>query len=62
MRFSREILIVKEFCLYCIKEDLCPNTEDFMKYLVARITVLLSSTLLFSEQLPKKISKGVSEL
>ncbi len=33
-----------------------------MKYLVVLITVLLSSTLLFSEQLPKKISKRKLEL
>jgi hypothetical protein len=36
--------------------------EDFVKYLVVLIIVLLSSTLLFSEQLPKKISKRASEL
>jgi len=36
--------------------------EDFMKYLVVHITVLFSSTLLFSEQLPIKMSKRASEL
>lgn len=36
--------------------------EDFMKNLVVLMTVLLSSALLFSEQLPIKMSKGASEL
>jgi len=34
----------------------------FHEYLVVLITVLLFSTLLFSEQLSKKISKRESEL
>jgi len=36
--------------------------EDFMKYVVVPITALLTSTLLFSEQLPKKTKKKASEL
>ncbi len=36
--------------------------EDFMKCSVVLITVLLSSALLCSEQLPKKISRRASEL
>jgi 2,5-diketo-D-gluconate reductase A len=53
---------LKQLQLDYVDLYLCPQTEDFMKYLVVLIIVLLSSTLLFSEQLPKMISKGASEL